>query len=232
MPISMQQTQAMLAQHHRDGDKFAQMMKQSFEGRFGESFWAQWQQWIEPIYSDQPVVLDLGTGPGMFLNALQQRTPGVHAIGVECAEYMLSAAVALQPGCEIITADLHNPNLPLADNSVDAALASVVLHEMTQPLRTLQELRRCLRPGGRFYIIDWVRAPLEVYLSGQLEQPDSPFDPNTSLQELDQLFAHFIEHNRFSREDLIFMLNRTGFAVLDSTISKEGRLCHLIAERR
>ena len=41
--------------------------------------------WITPVYSEQPVVLDLGTGPGLFLKALADYRPGIRAIGVECA---------------------------------------------------------------------------------------------------------------------------------------------------
>ncbi|MCW8841538.1 MAG: class I SAM-dependent methyltransferase, partial [Gammaproteobacteria bacterium] len=231
MSERIKQTQAMLAAHHRDGERFAEMMKQGFAERFNDDFWAEWDHWIKPVYSAQPRVLDLGAGPGMFLQALAKRAPGIHAIGVECAPYMLEAKVELPEGCEMITEDLHEPKLPLEDGSVDAAMASVVLHEMKQPLRTLQEMQRCLKPGGRLYILDWVRAPLEVYIHAQTEEA-RVFDRETPVDELDDLFIHFIEHNRFSREDLIYMLNMSGFSVLHSRIMKEGRYAQIVAEKR
>jgi len=231
MSERLEQTQAMLAKHHRDGERFAEMMKQGFADRFNEEFWAEWSHWITPVYSAQPVVLDLGAGPGMFIKALAERTPGMRAIGIECAPYMLEAATDLPEGAEIITEDLHDPQLPLEDNSVDAAMASVVLHEMSQPLRTLQEMQRCLKPGGRLYILDWVRAPLETYIRAQTEEA-RVFDRDTSVEELEDLFIHFIEHNRFSREDLIYMLNMCGFSVLHSRIMTEGRYAQIIAEKR
>lgn len=227
----LQQTQAMLAKHHRDGARFAEMMKQGFAERFNESFWNEWAHWVEPVYSDTPVVVDLGAGPGMFIKAVAERTPGLRAYGVECAPYMLEAAVELPPNCEMISEDLHDPHLPLADNSVDAVMASVVLHEMSQPLRTLMEMQRVLKPGGRFYILDWVRAPLEIYVRNQTEE-SRVFDRNTPVEELEDLLIHFIEHNRFSREDLIYMLNHTGFAVLNSSLMKEGRYARIVAEKR
>ncbi len=230
MSERLQQTQDMLAKHHRDGERFAELMKQTFADRFNDHFWAEWERWIVPVYSEQPVVLDLGTGPGLFLKALADYRPGIRAIGVECAPYMLQAVGELPEGCEIIAEDLHDPKLPLEDGAVDAANCSVVLHEMNQPLRTLQEAHRCLKPGGRFYIHDWVRAPLEVYIRAQTEEA-AVFNPATPLAELEDLFTHFIEHNRFSREDLIYLLNMSGFAVLHSTISKEGRFCHIVAEK-
>ncbi|MDH5784098.1 MAG: class I SAM-dependent methyltransferase [Chromatiales bacterium] len=231
MSDRLQQTQQMLAKHHRDGERFAELMKTTFADRFNDQFWAEWDRWIKPVYSAQPVVLDLGTGPALFLKALVAYQPGIRAIGVECAPYMLEAVGQLPEGSEIITEDLHDPKLPLADGSVDAANCSVVLHEMTQPLRTLQEVHRCLKPGGRFYIHDWVRAPLEVYIRAQTEEA-AVFNPDTPIDELEDLFIHFIEHNRFSREDLIYLLNMSGFAVLHSAISKEGRFAHIVAEKR
>ncbi len=231
MSNRLQETQAMLAKHHRDGERFAAMMKEGFANRFNDEFWAEWDHWITPVYSKEPVVLDLGAGPGMFVQAVAKRTPGLRAIGVECAPYMLEAAVELPKGSEIITEDLHDPQLPLDNDSVDAAMASVVLHEMNQPLRTLQEVQRCLKPGGRFYILDWVRAPLETYIRAQTEEA-RVFDRNTPVDELEDLFIHFIEHNRFSREDLVYMLNMSGFSVLHSRIMKEGRYAHIVAEKR
>ena len=69
MTERLQKTQAMLAKHHRDGERFAEMMKQGFAERFNEDFWTQWEHWIRPVYSDKPVVLDLGAGPGAKIGA-------------------------------------------------------------------------------------------------------------------------------------------------------------------
>ncbi len=225
------QTEQMLAKHHRDGERFARLMLESFDSRFDELFWGAWQKWIEPVYSAQPVVLDLGAGPGLLVKALAERYPGIRAIGVEVAPYMLAAVGDLPAGCEIIAEDLHESRLPLADGSVDAAMASVVLHEMDQPLRALQEMARVIRPGGRLYVADWVRAPLEVYVRNQTDE-GRLFGSQITTGELDDFFTHFAEHNRFSREDLFYLLNHTGFAVIHSEIAKEGRYTRIVAERR
>ncbi len=229
MSHKLQQTQDMLAKHHRDGEAFVQLMKDTYTGRFNEDFWALWNTHIVPILSESPVILDLGTGPGTFLRDVHERHPEARAIGVECAEYMLEAASNLPEGCDIITADLHDPHLALADNSVDAVVASVVLHEMHQPVRTLQEMQRCLKPGGIFYIMDWVRAPLAQYLANS---ELAAFDRQTPENALEDLFIHFIEHNRFSIDDLAFMLENTGFCVLEKTLLKEGRMARLVAEKK
>jgi len=229
MNNKLQQTQAMLTKHHRDGEAFVQLMKDTYAGRFNENFWALWNTRIVPVLGESPVILDLGTGPGTFLRDVHQRHPQARVIGVECAEYMLEAANNLPEGCEIITADLHDPHLPLTDNSVDVVIASVVLHEMHQPIRTLQEMRRCLKPSGIFYVMDWVRAPLAQYLT---DSELAVFDRQTPVDALEDLFIHFIEHNRFSVDDLAFMLENTGFRVLEKTPLKEGRMARLVAEKK
>jgi ubiquinone/menaquinone biosynthesis C-methylase UbiE len=230
MADRIEKTKEQLAKHHRDGKRFAQLMKEGFDKRFDESFWALWRQWIEPAYGAPAVVIDLGAGPGMFVKALTERFPGIRAFGIECAPWMLEAAEPLPPESGMVPEDLHDPKLPFADGSVDAAMASVVLHEMDQPVRLLQEVHRCMKPGGRLLVLDWVRAPLEVYLRQQTEEA-KVFDRSMSVEELDDLFVHFMEHNRFSREDLVYLLNRTGFAVLDSQVTREGRYARIVAER-
>lgn len=228
MSEAIKKTQEMLAKHHRDGEAFAQLMKETFEGRFNDAFWALWEEKITPHLGDSPVVLDLGTGPGMFLRALVNRHPHIKAFGVECAPYMLNAVETLPDNAQILTADLHDPHLPLEDNSVDAAVASVVLHEMHQPVKSLFEIHRCLKPGGVLYILDWVRAPLEVYLQNS---DVKPFDRATPAAALEDLFVHFIEHNRFSREDLEFLLKNTGYDILESTSLLAGRQARIVAKK-
>jgi ubiquinone/menaquinone biosynthesis C-methylase UbiE len=229
MTEAVKKTQEMLAKHHRDGAAFAQMMKETFTSRFNDTFWAFWEENIMPHLVADATVLDLGTGPGLFLRALVQRYPEMTAYGVECAPYMLDAVESLPNNAKIITADLHDPHLPLPEASVDAAVASVVLHEMHQPVKTLLEIQRCLKPGGVFYILDWVRAPLEMYLHNS---DVKVFDRGTSAEALEDLFVHFIEHNRFSREDLEFMLANTGFDIVQSTPLLEGRQARILAQKR
>ena len=229
MTEKLKQTQDMLAKHHRDGEAFVQLMKDTYAGRFNDDFWALWDARIVPVLGESPVVLDLGTGPGSFLRDVIERHSNARAIGVECAEYMLAAANDdLPAGCEIVTADLSDPHLPLDDNSVDAVVASVVLHEMHQPVRTLLEMQRCLKPGGIFYVMDWVRAPLQQYLA---DTELAVFDRQTPLNELEDLFIHFIEHNRFSIDDLEFMLQSTGFKVLEKIPLRNGQMARLLAEK-
>ncbi|MEW5757626.1 MAG: class I SAM-dependent methyltransferase [Pseudomonadota bacterium] len=230
MTDTLDKTRAMLAKHHRNGEEFAQLMKDTFAGRFDEAFWREWGAWIEPALSARPVIMDLGTGPGVMLRTLKERYPVACIIGVEAAPYMLEAARAILPeGAGLLEADLHDPRLPLADKSVDAALAAVVLHEMNQPVRALQEVHRLLKPGGRFCVLDWVRAPLAQYLAA--EGREDVFAPQCDTEQLEDVFIHFIEHNRFSSDDLRYLLEHTGFKVLSVTPLRNGQFARIFAEK-
>ncbi|MCI0505863.1 MAG: class I SAM-dependent methyltransferase [Gammaproteobacteria bacterium] len=228
MSEKIKQTQSMLAKHHGDGGEFARLMEASYASRFNDQFWQMWEREILPYLPAAPVVVDLGTGPATFIKHLVAKYPGIKAFGVECAPYMLQAVGELPANAEVIEADLQDPHLPFVDNSVDAAIASVVVHEMHQPIRMFREILRVLKPAARFYIYDWIRAPLQNYLQ---IMGGNPFDETLPLESLEDLFIHFIEHNRFSLDDLVFMLKNTGFRIIDSAIQNQGQHAWLLVEK-
>ena len=134
----------------------------------------------------------------------------------------------LPDNAKLVESDLQNPELPFEDNSVDVAIASAVVHEMIQPVRMFKEVCRVLKPGGKFYIFDWVRAPLETYLK---TSEVNPFDEEISQETLEDLFVHFIEHNRFSLDDLKFLLSSTNFAVVHSGFRSDQQHAWVLAEK-
>jgi len=228
MSEKMNQTQSMLEKHHGNGEEFARLMEETYAGRFNDEFWRMWGQHIQPGLPENPLVVDLGAGPATFIKDLADRYPNVNAYGVECASYMLQAVGELPANAHMIEADLQDPQLSFDNNSVDAIIASVVVHEMYQPVRMFKEMYRILKPGARFYIFDWIRVPLQAYLK-KMER--NPFDDSLSLDGLEDLFVHFIEHNRFSLDDLVFMLQNTGFNIIDKAIQNEGQHAWLLVEK-
>ncbi|WP_455219165.1 class I SAM-dependent methyltransferase [Kaarinaea lacus] len=228
MSEKLKQTQSMLEKHHGDGEEFARLMEDTYAGRFNEAFWSMWENKIQPGLPANPVVVDLGTGPATFIKNLVTKYPDINAYGVECAPYMLEAVGELPANAHIIEADLQDPQLSFDNNTVDAIIASVVVHEMHQPIRMFKEMYRILKPGAKFYIFDWVRVPLQTYLR-KMER--DPFADNISLEDQEDLFIHFIEHNRFTLDDLVFMLQNTGFKIIEKALQNEDQHAWLLLEK-
>lgn len=107
-------------------------------------------------------VLDLATGSGDTAFALSRALPPTARIlGMDFCEPMLAEAekkrlaagsdshanVRFQQGDGLA--------LPLADESYDAVTISFGLRNMADRHRSLLEMRRVLRPGGRLYVLEF-----------------------------------------------------------------------------
>jgi ubiquinone/menaquinone biosynthesis C-methylase UbiE len=98
-------------------------------------------------------VLELGAGSG--LNFPHYPSTVTEVIALEPEPTLRDAAVRAAPAAPVavrVSAGVAD-QLPLDDQSIDAAVASLVLCSVPDQQRALAELRRVLRPGGelRFY---------------------------------------------------------------------------------
>jgi SAM-dependent methyltransferase len=103
-------------------------------------------------------VLEIGPGGGNNLPFLR---PGVRWIGVEPNPFFHDRlrARGARLGIAVDVRAAAAEALPVADGSVDAVVASLVLCSVRDPEATLREVRRVLRPGGRFVFVEHVAAP-------------------------------------------------------------------------
>lgn len=100
------------------------------------------------------VALDVGSGPGSVTAALARAAaPDGVALGVDISEPMLARAVRNHAGPHtgFIRADAQQ--LPLRDETVDAVVSIAVLQLIPDPVATLKEIARVLRPGGRLALM-------------------------------------------------------------------------------
>ncbi|MEM6255995.1 MAG: class I SAM-dependent methyltransferase [Cyanobacteria bacterium P01_D01_bin.156] len=96
-------------------------------------------------------ILDCGVGTGAFsLALLDSIDQSVHVSGVDISHTMLTHAQQnLEHRCK--TLDLRRGNiehLPFANESFDAVIFAHVLEHMVNPVETLQEMVRVLKPGA------------------------------------------------------------------------------------
>jgi ArsR family transcriptional regulator len=110
----------------------------------------------------QSRVADVGTGTGFVAVGLAGRAAAV--TGIDNSPAMLAVAAgnlaALGAG-NVQLAQGELDNLPLADGSVDVAVANMVLHHAPDPAVMLAEMARVVRPGGMIAVTDEVEHPYE-----------------------------------------------------------------------
>jgi ArsR family transcriptional regulator len=102
-------------------------------------------------------VLDVGTGTGFVAAGLASRATTV--MGVDSSPAMLSVAAQNMSTIGIANVTLIEGGLdalPIADASLDAAVANMVLHHAPDPLAMIQEMARVVRPGGAVAVTDEV----------------------------------------------------------------------------
>jgi ubiquinone/menaquinone biosynthesis C-methylase UbiE len=111
---------------------------------------------------DTQTVLDVGTGIGFIAAGLAPRAHRVVAIDNSPAMLDVARDNLTQLGInsvELREADLTR--IPLDDDSVDAAVANMVLHDAEDPAGMLAEMTRVVRPGGWVAITDAIQHPYE-----------------------------------------------------------------------
>jgi ubiquinone/menaquinone biosynthesis C-methylase UbiE len=98
------------------------------------------------------VVADVGTGTGFIAEAALDA--GAEVIGIDNSDGMLAQAAERFRGRRFQARRGETDALPLASGEVDAVLANMVLHHAPDPAATINEMTRCLKPGGMLVITD------------------------------------------------------------------------------
>jgi ubiquinone/menaquinone biosynthesis C-methylase UbiE len=104
------------------------------------------------------VVLDLACGPGPDLPRLEQRIGAEGSvIAFDYSDEMLDRvreASQRHRWTNVTPLQGDAARLSLGDESLDAALCTLGLSAMPDPQAAIREVHRCLKPGGRFAVID------------------------------------------------------------------------------
>lgn len=100
-------------------------------------------------------LLDVGTGSGNVAAAAHAR--GARVTAVDAEPGMVALAAKAVPSADVRIAEL--PVLPFADDTFDAVTANFVLDHVGRPQRSLAELNRVTRPGGRIAVTVWSVPP-------------------------------------------------------------------------
>jgi SAM-dependent methyltransferase len=103
------------------------------------------------------IILEIGAGTGI---TFQYYGPQAEVIAIEPHDGFRRAAAesALIAKAEIQVIPGEGENLPFENDSFDAVSASTVLCSVKSPLKTLEEFKRVLRPGGKIRLLEHVRS--------------------------------------------------------------------------
>ena len=96
-----------------------------------------------PDYVPDGLLLDVGCGKGTYL--LEMKDMGWNTIGVEFSES--GAQAARDASLEVFQGSLKDAGF--ADNSIDFARMADVLEHLPNPVDSMKELHRILKPGGQ-----------------------------------------------------------------------------------
>jgi SAM-dependent methyltransferase len=122
-----------------------------------------------------PEVLDVGVGTGNLTRPALARWPAIRVTGLDASREMVTTVEALiaESGdglAERFTATVaFAAEMPFADASFDVAMSSFVLQLVPNRAKALREIRRVLRPGGRFGYVTWL-------VDERVFKPDRIFD--------------------------------------------------------
>lgn len=109
--------------------------------------------------------VDVGCGPGALTAELVRRLGTDAVSAVDPSESFVEAARERLPGVDIRLGSAES--LPFESDSVDLALAQLVVHFMSDPVRGISEMARVTKPGGRVAANVWDHAgekgPLSTY---------------------------------------------------------------------
>jgi len=102
-------------------------------------------------------VLEIGVGTGL---SFAHYPPDVELVGADASAPMLRRARvrAAQLGRAVTLIEAPAEELPFDESSFDTVVSLAVLCSVRDPAQALRELRRVLRPDGRFIFLEHVRS--------------------------------------------------------------------------
>ena len=164
-------------------------------------------------FPNNPLVVDMGCGPGFLCIELDKLLPGATFIGVDASPHAIETAqlYATKAGLERFEARLGRAEeLPVDSDLIDLIVSRESLHEWEDIKAGCAEMYRVLKPSGFLALEDLNRAcprwkrTLFVFFTGL------GTDPEVTRERLRAY------ETAFTRQEVEQMLEQSGFEVLDS----------------
>ena len=122
-------------------DRYARLLS------FGQD--PRWRRFlVSRIPASATLVLDVATGTAAVATELVRAVPGRRVVGIDQSPEMLAVARRRTRGLPIELKEGRAESLPFADGEFDALTFTYLLRYVDDPLATMRELARVVRPGG------------------------------------------------------------------------------------
>ncbi|HVH28020.1 MAG TPA: methyltransferase domain-containing protein [Vicinamibacterales bacterium] len=148
-----------MSAHHPDDLQRIYDVRFSSNVEYRKRVWAALiDHWFGRYVQPTDSVLDLGCGYGEFINAVRCRLKFAMDLNPDAVRFLVKEVTFLEQDC--------SARWRLGDASLDVVFTSNFLEHLpdkTAVGRTLDEVHRCLRPGGRFVAM----GPNVKYLPGE-----------------------------------------------------------------
>ncbi len=144
-------------------------------------------------------VLDVGCGPGAFLEALSDRVGEkgmVYAVDIQEPFISMARKLADEKGLKNVSfAVSREDSIPYGSGIVDTAIMVTTLHELEGD-STLREVRRVLRAKGLVGVVEWEksRTPMGPPVSERMAQEESEELLSMSGFEVEKVFTIGLYH--------------------------------------
>lgn len=162
-----------------------------------------WFNWVFDMLAKLPEnakILELGCGPAHIWRECVSRIPSGWDITLsDLSPGMVDAAWRnlVVTGRSFKFKEIDAQSIPFEDETFDAVIANHMLYHVPDRARAIAEIRRVLRPGGRFIaatvsenhmkeMMDWFR---QVHVSKTWESFANPFTLENGLEQLRPFFS-------------------------------------------
>lgn len=121
-------------------------------------------------------IADIGCGPGFFTLPAAEivgSTGKVYAVDIQ--EEMLEELKIRNPPQNVHIVHSSENSIPVEDGACDMVFISFVFHEAEDKPLFLNELKRILKPNGRFLLLDWQK---------KVEDKGPPYEERIDITEV------------------------------------------------
>jgi ubiquinone/menaquinone biosynthesis C-methylase UbiE len=169
--------------------------------------------WIhKTFFKNQGILCDIGSGTGN--NSISFKNLGYSVIAVDFDDIHFRRLS--EKGIKTINININHKKLPFKNNSLDFIFAKSIIEHLDDPMNFLREANRCLRPGGRIFILtpNWKKSYKIFYNDPTHKSPLSITSINKALLMNNFKIVHLRKFRNFPyiwRFFPIFSFNHSWF---------------------